>query len=132
MWNQVPKSIINTTICSTIEGKAIDGIFKKVDQLKGNNKVNIIIGGPHCQAYPVAGRARMGKKVRNELYKYYVDLSSAMILKCLYSKMHWDYRPLNEVNLFADLKRLVEELAPESNFHDKFDLHKIIVHFATK
>lgn len=33
---------------------------------------------------------------------------------------------------FADLKRLVEELAPESNFHDKFDLHKIIVHFATK
>lgn len=33
---------------------------------------------------------------------------------------------------FADLKRLVEELAPESNFHAKFGLHKIIVHFATK
>ena len=43
--------------------------------IKGN-KVDVIIGGPPCQAYSVAGRARMGKAVekdpRNELYKYYV------------------------------------------------------------
>ena len=90
LWNQVPKSIIDTTICATIGESTIDGIFKKVDQLKGNKKVDIIIGGPPCQAYSVAGRARMGKKEMNCINTMY-NLSSAMILKCLYSRMYWDY-----------------------------------------
>ena len=76
LWSQVPKSVINTTICATIGENTIDDIFKNVDELKGKRKVDIIIGGPPCQAYSVAGRARMGKEVendpRNELYKYYV------------------------------------------------------------
>lgn len=92
LWNQVPKSIINTTICATIGEKTINGIFEKVDQLKGNNKVNIIIGGPPCQAYSIAGRACMGKKVeknpRIELYNTMYNFSSAMTLKCLYSRMY--------------------------------------------
>lgn len=73
LWNQVPKSIIDTTICFTIGENAIDGIFKKVDQLKGNNKVDIIIGGPPCQAYSVAGRARMGRRFEMNCYKYHVQ-----------------------------------------------------------
>lgn len=72
LWDQVPKSVINTTICATIGENTIDDIFKNVDELKGKRKVDIIIGGPPCQAYSVAGRARMGKEVendpRNELY----------------------------------------------------------------
>lgn len=76
LWNQVPESIINSVIHATIGPSTIDGIFKIVDSLRGKKKVDLIIGGPPCQAYSVAGRARMGKKVerdpRNELYKYYV------------------------------------------------------------
>jgi DNA (cytosine-5)-methyltransferase 1 len=41
-------------------------------------KVNILIGGPPCQAYSLVGRARdpyrMEKDPRNYLYRYYVSI----------------------------------------------------------
>jgi DNA (cytosine-5)-methyltransferase 1 len=76
LWKQVPKSIIDTVIQSEIGEKTIEEIFEKVDTIIGDERVDVIIGGPPCQAYSVMGRARMGKSVeddpRNELYKYYV------------------------------------------------------------
>ena len=76
LWEQVPKRVIDSVIHATIGSSTIDGIFQKVDNLKGKNSVDIIIGGPPCQAYSIVGRSRMGKDVekdpRNELYKFYV------------------------------------------------------------
>jgi DNA (cytosine-5)-methyltransferase 1 len=76
LWNQVPKSVTDTVIQSEIGEKTIAGIFEKLDALINGKTVDIIVGGPPCQAYSVIGRARMKEKVledpRNELYKYYV------------------------------------------------------------
>lgn len=76
LWNQVPKKIIDSVIHKAIGEDTLPDIFAKVDKLKGKQSVDIVIGGPPCQAYSVAGRARMGKAVekdpRNELYKFYV------------------------------------------------------------
>ena len=77
LWHQVPSSIIDSVIHVTIGPSTIDDIFHRVDNLKGDNCVDLIIGGPPCQAYSIVGRSRMGKDVekypRNELYKYYVQ-----------------------------------------------------------
>ena len=77
LWEKVPESVIDTVIQEAIGSKTIKKIFKQVDTLVGPNKVDVIIGGPPCQAYSLAGRARMGKEVendpRNELYRYYVS-----------------------------------------------------------
>ena len=76
LWEQIPKSVIDTVIQAEIGKKTIADIFTQVDELIDEKQVDIIIGGPPCQAYSVIGRARMGKSVeddpRNELYKYYV------------------------------------------------------------
>jgi len=76
LWEQVPKEITDSVIQATIGEDTIDGIFSTLDTLIGEEKIDVIVGGPPCQAYSVAGRARMGKAVeedpRNELYKYYV------------------------------------------------------------
>ena len=50
-------------------------IFKKIDSELGKKKIDLIVGGPPCQAYSVAGRARkdMSDDPRNTLYKYYVE-----------------------------------------------------------
>lgn len=76
LWEQVPGAIIDSVINATIGSSTIDSIFQKVDTLKGKTSVDIIIGGPPCQAYSIVGRSRMGKEVekdpRNELYKFYV------------------------------------------------------------
>lgn len=77
LWAQVPQRVVDTVIHATISTETIDGIFEKVNQLKGESPIDIIIGGPPCQAYSIVGRARMGKNVledpRNELYKFYVE-----------------------------------------------------------
>lgn len=77
LWEQVPREIINSIIHEKIDKDTINKIFAKVDKLKGDRQVDIIIGGPPCQAYSVVGRARdpenMKKDPRNFLYKYYLQ-----------------------------------------------------------
>ena len=114
LWSQVPKSVINTTICATIGENTIDDIFKNVDELKGKRKVDIIIGGPPCQAYSVAGRARMGKEVekdpRNELYKYYVQFIEHYDPEMFVFENVLGLLTAKRGEPFADLKRLVDKL----------------------
>lgn len=77
LWSKVPKNLINSVINKEISENTLEEIFERIDsELKGRN-VDLIIGGPPCQAYSVAGRARdphgMRKDPRNFLYKYYVE-----------------------------------------------------------
>ena len=76
LWNKVPASVTDSIIHETISSSSIDAIFQTIDSLKRKDEVDIIIGGPPCQAYSIVGRSRMGKSVekdpRNELYKFYV------------------------------------------------------------
>lgn len=114
LWSKVPSEIINATINATIGEKTINDIFQKVDCLKGNKTVDIIIGGPPCQAYSVAGRARMGKAVeedpRNELYKYYVQFLEKYNPKMFVFENVLGIITAKRGEPFADLKKLVDEL----------------------
>jgi DNA (cytosine-5)-methyltransferase 1 len=75
-WNTVPSKITESVINKEISESTIEGIFDKIDYLLNGEKVDLIIGGPPCQAYSIAGRARdpkgMKEDPRNFLYKHYV------------------------------------------------------------
>lgn len=77
LWNKVPKKVIDSVIHETIGSNTIQSIFERIDMLREDRPVDIIIGGPPCQAYSIVGRARIGEKVkedpRNNLYKFYVQ-----------------------------------------------------------
>jgi DNA (cytosine-5)-methyltransferase 1 len=113
LWAQVPQEVIDTVIQSEIGDKTVNDIFAKVDKLKGDKQVDIIIGGPPCQAYSVAGRARMGKAVeddpRNELYKYYVKFLERYQPKMFVFENVLGIRTAKNGQLFEDLKRLVDK-----------------------
>jgi len=77
-WAKIPAKLINSVINSEISPESLPFIFDQIDSILGENKnVDLVIGGPPCQAYSIAGRARDPKGMtddpRNHLYKYYVE-----------------------------------------------------------
>ena len=77
LWLKLPEYFINSVINTEISPESLPSIFEKIDKQIGKQKVDLVIGGPPCQAYSVAGRARdpkgMSEDPRNHLYKYYVE-----------------------------------------------------------
>ncbi|NTV91800.1 MAG: DNA cytosine methyltransferase [Chlorobiaceae bacterium] len=77
LYGYVPENVIGSVINAEIGADSLKGIFRKIDDLLENRKLDLIIGGPPCQAYSLAGRSRdqnrmVGDK-RNYLYKYYAE-----------------------------------------------------------
>lgn len=60
------KSVINLPIGDDTN----DQIFKQIDWLKGNKTIDLIIGGPPCQAYSLAGRSRDKNKMKEDSRNY--------------------------------------------------------------
>ena len=73
----IPERITNSIINAAIAKEALPEIFKRVDTVLDNQKLDLIIGGPPCQAYSLVGRSRDQKRMkgdrRNYLYIYYAD-----------------------------------------------------------
>jgi DNA (cytosine-5)-methyltransferase 1 len=75
LWNSIPKEIIESVITTEISDSTIQSIFQKIDLTLKSKQVDLIIGGPPCQAYSLVGRSRDPNKMegdsRNYLFKYY-------------------------------------------------------------
>ncbi len=77
LHESVPKGIMQRVICETMSRDGMPGLFARIDRLMNVRKithVDLMLGGPPCQAYSVAGRARkdMSEDPRNHLYKLYL------------------------------------------------------------
>lgn len=74
-YAEVPNGVLSTVLNYEISWDNIEDIFKNIDiNIKGK-KIDLIVGGPPCQAYSLIGRARdensmLGDK-RNYLYILY-------------------------------------------------------------
>lgn len=73
----VPQKLLETVFNYEIAEDNLHNIFNSIDRLLGSEKLDLIIGGPPCQAYSLVGRARdenrmIGDK-RNYLYILYAE-----------------------------------------------------------
>lgn len=81
LFEYIPQDLIDTVINKEMSRDSIQGIFDSIDGIidkKSIKKIDVIIGGPPCQAYSLVGRAQsshmlrpMDEDPRNELYKMY-------------------------------------------------------------
>lgn len=78
LYREIPEEILNTVIHAEISNGRIKKITKHVQDIlhsSGHENVDVVIGGPPCQAYSLVGRARdpyhKEKDPRNHLYKLY-------------------------------------------------------------
>lgn len=75
MWNSIPQELLESVINEEITDNSINNIFEKIDSQLDSKQVDVIIGGPPCQAYSLVGRSRdpnrMNGDKRNFLFRYY-------------------------------------------------------------
>ena len=76
LYEQIPQEMLNSVICEEISAKTIKNLFSRIDKLKREEPVDLIVGGPPCQAYSLIGRSRdpnnMLHDKRNYLFSFYV------------------------------------------------------------
>jgi len=81
LLEKIPEEELKTVINKEMSESTIKGIFNTIDEIKkekGIEKIDVIIGGPPCQAYSVAGRVRdengMRDDYRNYLFEHYLNV----------------------------------------------------------
>lgn len=76
LYKSTPQKILSAVINEAI-GSNNTAIFEKIDNLTLGKQIDVIIGGPPCQAYSLVGRSRdkqgMKGDERNYLYLYYAN-----------------------------------------------------------
>ena len=73
LYKEVPKKILDSVLNIEITDDSIKSIFSKIDKTLIDKKVDLIIGGPPCQAYSLLGRhhENIENDPRNKLYIQY-------------------------------------------------------------
>lgn len=76
-YEQIPSKVIESVINEKIGEDTLTDIFSQIDMLLENRKLDLIVGGPPCQAYSIVGRSRDRNRMkgdeRNYLYIYYAE-----------------------------------------------------------
>jgi DNA (cytosine-5)-methyltransferase 1 len=73
LYSSIPKSILNSVLNFEISEITSPTIFSEIDVLKGTEEVDLIIGGPPCQAYSNVGRPALKHKEDDERKLLYLD-----------------------------------------------------------
>lgn len=77
LYDSVPEREIASVINTEIGEDSINGIFSQIDELLNNRPLDLIVGGPPCQAYSLVGRSRDKNRMRgdkrNYLYTFYAQ-----------------------------------------------------------
>lgn len=77
LYENIPSEILDSVINLPIGEENNQSIINKIDKYLGNEKIDLIIGGPPCQAYSLAGRSRSKTKMegdpRNYLFIQYAE-----------------------------------------------------------
>ena len=81
LMKMIPASVTKTVINETLSDETLPAVFKTIDgimKIRGIRNIDVIVGGPPCQAYSLVGRAQsshmetpMEDDPRNYLYKLY-------------------------------------------------------------
>ena len=72
-YEKIPKPILNSVLNYEISEETLPAIFSEIDAMLNGKHLDLIVGGPPCQAYSLAGRSRSESKMigdkRSYLYK---------------------------------------------------------------
>lgn len=118
LYNKVPKKIVDAVINVTISDDTINDTFKEIRQLANGRNIDLIIGGPPCQAYSLLGRHRKA-----------MEDDPRTLLYLQYGKFLNEFKPMGFV--FENVPGLLSAKKGEhfQNLQDYFDKLGYKVHY---
>lgn len=127
--HKIPNHISKTVICETMSTKSLPGIFNTIDgimRLRNIKNVDVVIGGPPCQAYSLVGRAQsshmihpMSEDPRNELYKLYARVLKRYQPRMFVFENVMGISSANEGITFKNLKKYLRRVGYEIEWHEQ-------------
>ena len=85
-YEKISSQILDSVINEEVGEKTLESLFEKIDAAKGDEAIDLIVGGPPCQAYSLVGRASDKKHMkgdpRNYLFKFYIKFLEKYQPKC--------------------------------------------------
>jgi DNA (cytosine-5)-methyltransferase 1 len=120
LYALVPVSLMNSVINKPIGPETNDTIFSQIDELLDKKDVDLIVGGPPCQAYSLVGRARsangMKDDPRNFLFNEYAKYLERYNPKVFVFENVLGLRSANKGLYYKAMKSLFNQLG--YNIHE--------------
>ena len=112
LYSQIPKEVLSQTIHQEINKANMQGIKKRIREQLGSQKLDVILGGPPCQAYSIIGKFENGYKANDHrlyLYKFYISFLKEFQPKIFLFENVLGLLSLDKGNLFNTIKQGFEE-----------------------
>jgi len=114
--SEISNSVINTAI----GGNNNNSIFQTINSLANKRKIDMVVGGPPCQAYSLIGRARdkdgMKNDSRNYLYKEYAKFLKEYNPKIFVFENVLGLITANEGKFFKNMKAYFKRIGYELDY----------------
>lgn len=124
----IPEEELKTVINKEMSETTIKDIFNAIDTIKeekGIEQVDVIIGGPPCQAYSLVGRAQSSHMIvpmeddpRNELYKMYVQFLNRYKPRMFVFENVAGIKTARGGQAFKNLKKYMRKVGYEIDYHE--------------
>ncbi len=73
LYSYIPDHLLTSVINKPISANNNEEIFESIDSLKGEKEVDLIIGGPPCQAYSTTGRGALKHRNKDERKSLFIE-----------------------------------------------------------
>lgn len=126
---KIPDEILDTVICETLSKKTIPRVFQTIDdalERKHIDHIDVIVGGPPCQAYSLVGRAQsshmeipMTDDPRNELYKLYARFLTKYQPRMFVFENVMGIESANAGKTWKNIQKLLKRVGYEIECHEQ-------------
>lgn len=116
LYKIIPNEVLNKVINREITNDNIKDIFEQIDE----DNIDVIVGGPPCQAYSLMGRSRdkdgMKNDPRNYLYKLYIEFLKEYRPKIFIFENVIGILSAKKGKLFKDIKKQMKNIGYEIDY----------------
>ncbi|OFG61550.1 DNA cytosine methyltransferase [Listeria monocytogenes] len=120
LYSYIPKKILDRVINTEINDATIEEVFQSIDKNIENKEVSVIIGGPPCQAYSLAGRSRDPQRMKNDprnyLYKQYIKFLNRFSPKIFVFENVMGILTAQSGDIFRNIKKEMNEAGYEIDY----------------